>query len=343
VLSKILSKEYKIDLVTYSLGQDVEISNVTIYRTPKFFKPKIGVGKPSIGKLGLDMFVFFKCIFLMFKNDYDILHCEDFEAAVLGRILIIFKKNIKFVYDLHNRLLDNLRSKGIKVSGVIEKVILIIEKSIIKRSNLIILNWRKYEDDKVFKNKNTITYYDQINIGEFKECVLPAKEYLIYTGNFEKYQGHLEFLEAYSQSQGSYSLVLIGDITEEVSNFIKSNEKLSRTVIVLGRLSIEESNYLIVNSLAGILPRLDGSSMKVIHYLMLGKPVIAKNTISNRELLKNEYNGLLYENINELINVLDLINSDRDVLNKLKLGVEETAKSIKGNWDQPSFLKKYEI
>jgi glycosyltransferase involved in cell wall biosynthesis len=134
-----------------------------------------------------------------------------------------------------------------------------------------------------------------------------------------------------------------GGITEEVLKFIKSREKLSKTVIVLGSLSIEASNYLIVNSLAGILPRLDGSSMKVIHYLMLGKPVIAKGTISNKELLKDGYNSYLYENKAELVNILDQINSSKEVLNKLKQGVKETANSIKENWNQSSFLKKYEI
>ena len=99
-IAKILAKNYKVDLVTYSLGKDVEIPNLNIYRTPQVYKPKVEVNKVSISKITLDILVLLKSIQLILKNHYQIIHCEDFEAAFIGRIILLVKSKIILVYDL---------------------------------------------------------------------------------------------------------------------------------------------------------------------------------------------------------------------------------------------------
>ena len=93
---KILASKYDIDLITYSLGNDIDLKGVNIYRTPNFFRPIIGVSKPSFAKILLDISVLFKAFKLLRKspNDYEILHCEDFEGAVVGMILKKFLTGI---------------------------------------------------------------------------------------------------------------------------------------------------------------------------------------------------------------------------------------------------------
>lgn len=335
-IAKVLGQGYKVDLVTYSLGENIEIPNVNIYRTPPFFKPFVGVNNISIAKVLLDLFILFKSLTLLLNNSYQVIHCEDIEAAFIGRILVFFSSKKILVYDLHNRLLDNLELKGKGKNKIFRKTVLWIENFVIGRCNLVILNWNKYKSDELFKNKNTILYYDQIDIIADEKYELFDFEYLVYSGNFEKYQGIIEFLEAYKDCKVDYKIVLIGEPSIDVINFIKEN-KLSKKVYTVGRLNIGQSNYIIRNSIAGILPRIEGSSMKVIHYLMLGKIVIANNTLSNRELLINNSNSLLYSDTAELKNILG---------NKIHIngGSEEatiTANKIKDNWSSDKFLKNY--
>lgn len=339
-MAKILGKDYKIDLVTYSLGKDVSIPNVNIKRTTAFFQPKIEINKISLSKILLDFLVFFKSLGLIIKNKYEIIHCEDFEAALIGRFLIFFSRNKFLVYDLHNRLIDNLELKR-KVGRVFKRLISHIEVFIIKRCNLIILNWNKYNKDEIFKNKKTILYYDQINIENLETYPLPEKDYIVYSGNFEPYQGLKEFLEIFNSINLKYNVVLIGEASKEIINLVKEQHQLSNPIIFTGRLSVAQTNYLIKNSIASILPRIEGSSMKVIHYLMLNKPVIAKATLSNEELLSDGYNAFLYDSPEELKDILIDMNNNLDKVKLLEYGVEKSKQTILLNWDTESFLEKY--
>ena len=339
---KMLAEEYEIDLVTYSLGRDVNIKNVTIYRTLKSFKPSIGVSEISLSRIVLDILVFITCIKLIFSNKYDIIHSEDFEAAFIGRVLCVFKRKTKFVYDLHNRVLDNLELKGNKYNSLFRWLINVLEKFVLSRTNLVILNWKKYEKDLIFKNRSVLTLYDKIDIDALEEHDKPDEPYLIYTGNFEPYQGIKVFLEVFREVEIKYKLLLVGAPTDEIRQFVAKDSSLNKRVMFTGRLSIGASNYLIKHAVAGILPRLnEASSMKVVHYLMMGKPVIATDTPSNRELLKDNDNGLLYSNQKELTSILKNIESQPGLIEKFRDGVHKTANIIKKNWDATAFLEKY--
>jgi len=168
-----------------------------------------------------------------------------------------------------------------------------------------------------------------------------VKFYIVYVVNFNPYQVLKEFLEVYKDIDTKIKLVLIGQPSDDIKEFVKSDKKLKEKVIFTGRLSILESNYLIKNSKFAILPRLTGSSMKVIAYLMLEKPVLAKNTLSNRELVKEGFNGFLYSNNKELKEKFArLIKGYKNP--KIKKGVQETKKMILNIWNEKRFLKEYE-
>jgi len=340
-MAKMLSSEYIIDLVTYSLGENKIIPNVTIHRTPAFFKPKVGVSKISPSKVILDFFVFLKCLSLIARYRYDIIHCEDFEAAFLGRCLLLFNKKKFFVYDLHNRILDNLTIKE-SPSQLLRELVLRCESFVVRRCNLVILNWNKYSGDDIFKNTTTILYYDQVDVDTIEPCQLTFKgEYLVYAGNFEPYQGIREFVEVFSKCDVNYKLVLIGSPSQEIVDFVQK-DNLSDRVILAGRLSVPQTNYFIKNSIAGILPRISGvqPSMKMIHYFLHEKPVIAANIECNLELIKNNMNGFTYSNEMQLINILNSINNGEHSL-LFKEGLVKTKTHLRELTTQEMFLGKY--
>lgn len=328
---------YKIDLIAYSMGKDVSITNVTIHRTPAIFKPNIGANSITISKGILTFFVFLKTWSLLRKNKYEIVHCEDFEAAVIGRLLA--RQSQKLVYGLHNRPIDNLSLKNIDAPNFVIDLIWKIERFVVKKCDLIILNWKKYEDSPVFKGKKTIHYYDRVDITLLEEYPIPEGEYLVYSGNFEAYQGLEEFLNVYKKCNASYKLVLVGNPSELIKDLVVK-KGLQDKVILTGLLSIAQSNYVIKNAVGAILPRIDGSSMKAIHYLMLGKPVIAKFTPSNAELLTDWHNAFLYSNYNQLMTILKKV-STKNFFRSLDAGVEQSMATIKLNWESEFFINQY--
>lgn len=333
-----LSKRYSLDILTYSLGKDFSLSNTKVYRTPKWFKPKLEVGKPTFSKIFLDLFIFCKAFSLSIKNKYDIIHCEDFEGAFIGYLISFFNTDTKLVYDLHNRVTDNLRLNSKKNS--LKKISIFLEKKIVSKFDLIILNWNKYYNENIFWNKKRFLYYDKINTN-VEKYPLPKEEYIIYTGNFEPYQGIKSFLNTFKEVKSNVKLVLVGPQNEDIKNFVDNNG-LNNRIIFTGRLSVPKTNYLIENSLFGIVPRIAGSSMKVIHYLIRNKPVLATNTNSNQELIKDENNGWLYSNNSQLKLLLIKILSNENEIKKLIGGVKETKKKILNIWKVNNFLREYE-
>jgi len=332
-----LSKRYQVDLVTYSLGRDINIPNVNIYRTPLFYKPNLKVSKPTISKIILDFLLLLNVLKLSFLNRYDIIHGEDFEGAFIA---YLFKKTSgrekKFVYNLHNRVCDNL---DISTGNVpFKRFFLFIEKLIIDSTNLIILNWRIYLKDPVFKDKNKFLYYDRIN-GSVKKYNLRINKYIVYSGNFEEYQGVKEFLNEYKNIDSNIKLVLVGDYTKNILELIKLN-KLNRQVILTGPLRTEQTNYLIKNSLFCVLPRIRGKqpSTKVIHYLMWGKPVLANKIEANQELLEEGKNAIFYD--------VDSFNMKFKEVSKriveLSLEAKQTSQFIYKNWGYDEFMDHYE-
>jgi len=332
-----LSTKYHIDLLCYSLGKPFSLKNTRIFRTYQWYKPKLKIGKPSIQKIILDFFLLMKAIRLSIFNKYDVIHCEDFEGAFLGTVLSIINPKSKIVYDLHNRVLDNLNLY--KKVGPMRHIFEFVEKIIVNKTDLLILNWAKYNSHAIFKNKNRFVYYDKID-QKLTKYPIPYNKYLIYTGNFEPYQGLYEFLSVYKNFEKKIPLVLVGQPTLDIIEYIKDSG-LEKNIKLVGRLSVQGTNFLIKNAICGILPRKKGSSMKLIHYIMWGVPVIAKNTESNRELLVSNYNGWLYSDDMELKKILTKLFRNDKCFTKMNPNVNKTKNDIVNVWNQHNFIDKY--
>lgn len=337
---KILSEYYKIDLVTYSLGREFNIDNVNVYRTTKWFKPKLSVGKPTISKLILDFLMLLNAIKLSLFNNYNVIHCEDFEGLGIGVLIKFLNKQAKLVYDLHNRVSDNMELNAKK--SKLNLVIPWLEKRMIKETDNIILNWRMYLRHEIFSDKKKFIFYDLINLSEVNNKII-NDDYIVYAGNFEKYQGVENFLEVYKKIDTNVKVVLIGLETFEIQKFVSDND-LEKKVIFAGKKKIEEANYIIKNAIFAILPRIGGiqPSMKLIHYFVCEKPILASNFACNKEFLIDNYNGLFYSDNLDLKKKIELLISNRSIIENFKIGVKETKNKIFENWDKNKFIEEYE-
>lgn len=326
-----LSKNYYIDLVTYSIGRDINLKNVNIIRTTSLFKPNLKVSKPTLSKLFLDFLILMKCFKLIFFKKYDIIHTEDFESAFIGYILSFLKKYY-FVYDLHNRIIDNLNIINYNNKFFLY-FILFLEKKIIKKVDLIILNWNIYYDSIIFKNKKKIIYYDKIELA-LRKVNLNLTNYVVYSGNSEPYQGIFQLIKYFQKLETDVKLVLVGNMNEEIKKYITENN-LSNRIIMTGILSIKETNFILNNSLFCILPRIYGSqpSMKAIHYFISEKPILAKNIKANKELLIENFNCLYYKNYNDF---KDSFNKMVNIVEKnyFEKNLKITKSKILNNWNQ---------
>jgi len=134
---KALSKlGYKVDLLTYHLGEDVEIDGVTIHRISQVpFVKTIAIG-PSKRKVVLDLYVFVKAVRMLRRGHYDLIHSHE-EAGFFATYLAK-KFNTLHLYDMHSSLPQQLSNFKFTRSGLIRSTFEKLESHTIRNADAVI-------------------------------------------------------------------------------------------------------------------------------------------------------------------------------------------------------------
>ncbi|OIQ23504.1 glycosyltransferase family 4 protein [Lacinutrix sp. MedPE-SW] len=163
---------------------------------------------------------------------------------------------------------------------------------------------RKINPNKLFVMQNTIEVQEQINTEVDKNCIL-------FVGTLNKSKKIFLLFEAYKEALILYKdlplLKIVGDGEDylEAKKWVVDNN-LENKIILYGAIYEQiELEKLFKSALATISPGQAGLS--VLSSFAYGAPFItSSNAITGGERLniKNNYNGLLFENDNELKEIL---------------------------------------
>jgi glycosyltransferase involved in cell wall biosynthesis len=298
---------HTIDLVTYPLGQDKHINGLHIFRSlkPPFVK-SVKTG-PSISKIFLDFFLFFKAAGRLFrgKKKYDIIHTHE-EACIMGAFFSSITK-IPHLYDMHSSLVQQMTNFGFTKSKIIIGFFKWIEKKSLKNAAAAIVICRALYDYAAAittKEKLTIienfidenphsTDLDREQLNQVKkEIGKGEKKIIMYTGTLEKYQGIPLLIESMTHLPGDFRLVLIGGKpkqVEEVKHLVETNELADR-VLILGEKTPDEIPYYLGAADVLVSPRTLGTNipLKIYAYLKSGIPVVATNLYTHTQSINQD-------------------------------------------------------
>jgi glycosyltransferase involved in cell wall biosynthesis len=303
---------HEIDLVTYHVGEDVEIRGLKILRIPDLLSiKKIKIG-PSLAKVPLDFLLLIRAFFQLTKKPYDLIISHE-EAAWPGAILAKSWRR-PHIYDMHSCLPDQLEASHFYRSRLLKKVFLWIEKYTLKNSQALIVicpdllkrvkkaGFGKravlIENFLDFKNQE----FSEHRIQEKKREFAPKGEKIVlYTGNFEPYQGIPLLLEAAAKIEDERVFFLL------VGGSRASREKMGRKAKALGISDkiiftgeVPPSEVPLFISIADVLvsPRLGGTStpLKIYSYLKSGKPLVATNLWTHTQVLTHKNSVLVPPN-----------------------------------------------
>jgi glycosyltransferase involved in cell wall biosynthesis len=298
---------HTIDLVTYPLGQDKQIKGLRIFRSlkPPFVK-SVKTG-PSISKIFLDFFLFFKVLgrLLRGKKKYDVIHTHE-EACIMGAFFNKITK-IPHLYDMHSSLVQQMTNFGFTKSKIIIGFFKWIEKKSLKNAASTIVICRALYDYAAAitdKEKLTIienfidenphrTDLDQEQLNQVKkEIGKGEKKIIMYTGTLEKYQGIPLLIESMTHLPGDFRLVLIGGKPKqikEVKHLVETNELTDR-VLILGEKNPEEIPYYLGAADVLVSPRTLGTNipLKIYAYLKSGIPVVATNLYTHTQSINQD-------------------------------------------------------
>jgi glycosyltransferase involved in cell wall biosynthesis len=296
-----------LDLVTYGEGWDVDIEGVRIHRIPRFgFLGSVRPG-PSLLKLWLDFFLFFRTIGLLLRHRYDFVHAHEESVFFLRYLKPLF--GFKLVYDMHSSLPQQLQNFDFTRSRVLIGLFDYLERSSLARADAVITISPALYDyalsiqpdaGRHFLIENTIVEEVRLKNGTpaneavaEREIPVPSGDPLIlYAGTLESYQGIEMLLEAHArllEERPDAFLLLLGGASAQVQAYRNSARRLGieGRCRFTGAVAQSVARRMLERAAVIVSPRTTGNNtpLKVYEALASGVPLVASRVPSHTQVL----------------------------------------------------------
>lgn len=327
---------HQVDLLTYHVGEDTPMNGVNIHRLPRIpFIRSVRIG-PSVAKLFLDVLLFVKAILMLARRQYDVIHTHE-EAAFMGVALAKVFGPYHF-YDMHSSLPRQLENFQYGNFTLIIRAFEYLEDLVLRTADAIITVGEDLEQyvksihphANVWRIENVPVVVGEENgaLRDISEMVRPwkddGKSVVVYTGNFEKYQGLEGLVQGIAKARAQdhdVVLLLVGG-TEDQVDIMRSyleQQDLSDHCLLVGRVSVEEA--LAYMQVADVLvsPRVVGTTipLKIYSYISTGKPIVASNIPAHRQVLEDGAAVLVEPTSSGIAEGLTRILRDEDLKHRL--------------------------
>jgi len=304
VLEALSELGHRVDLLTFPVGQDIELPGLRILRTANPF----GFSQVPIGlspqKLLLDVSLISALRNLLRRERYACVHALEeaaFPAAVLAR-----RHGIPLLYDMQSSLPEQLQQRWpfgmtpvrqsldaaerwlltradyvVSSAGLAERVVRIAPKTRVRE-------WRFPSHPVAVDLAGALALREELGIA-------PDARVVLYSGTFESYQGLPELIEAIplvlAQAPDTKFVLVGGD---RANGFASSEAVVPLLATGALRLIDRQPRSAIASyhAMADVLvsPRSYGGNLplKVFDYLAAGRPIVATDIPTHRTVLTDE-------------------------------------------------------
>lgn len=294
---------HEVTLLTYHLGENVSFSGLKIKRVPNLFgirKVKIG---PSLIKIPLDFLLFLLATKELFLKKYDLIFSHE-EAAFFGLVLSWWS-GTPHLYDMHSSLPQQLENFRFTSSPLLIELFRLLERLVLRFSSAVIVICRDLENKllqegygaKAVLIENFLDFPEEGITSEAIETVKKAyaaegQKIVLYTGNFEPYQGIPLLLEAAKLCPEGVIFLLVGGTVAEQKHWDGKIKEmgLEKRVYLVPRVPPSQIGLYLASADALVSPRLSGTNtpLKIYSYLRSGKPIVATNLWTHTQVLNSE-------------------------------------------------------
>ena len=293
---------YRIDLVTYPLGQDVEIPNLEIHRCARLpFIRRVPVG-PSVAKVFLDLSLTIAATRLAFSRRYAAIHSHE-EAGLLG-VWLASWLGVPHLYDMHSSLPQQLRNFRYTRLAIAQWLFEWVERTMVKRSRVVVTICPALQDTAIALGAGdraclieNVMGGDVDNAAPTPRDALRARygldadqPVLLYTGTFEPYQG-LDLLTAaaarlHATNPGARVLV-VGGTPPQIDAARARAEEAGSPLVFTGQRPPEEIASFVAACDILVSPRISGTNtpLKIYSYLRSGRPILATDLRTHTQVL----------------------------------------------------------
>ncbi|MBA3658126.1 MAG: glycosyltransferase family 4 protein [Gemmatimonadales bacterium] len=290
VLEFLGSRGHEVDLLTFHEGEDVQIPNCRVFRIGNI--PGVRNIRPgfSFKKVVCDGFMFAKCLRMVRRRRYDLIHAVEESAFIAAAVQAI--TGIPYVYDMDSSLAEQLVEAYPGLQFAFPSLRR-AEALAVRRSMGVLTVCAALEDV-------ALAHAPEKTVGRVEDTTLlpggmrPANgearlpsatqsgPIAMYVGNLEHYQGIDLLLEGFQHTLArlpSAHLVIVGGRADDVAFYqARANELgIAGQTHFLGPRPVAQLEDLLQQSDVVVSPRLKGlnTPMKVYSYLDSGRPLLA--------------------------------------------------------------------
>lgn len=298
---------HKVDLVTYPIGADVAIENLTIHRAARIpFVKNVKIG-PSKTKLVLDVGLYFKFRQMIRQNSYDLVHSH--EEAFFFALPEAKRRGLPHLYDMHSSLPQQLRNFKFTRSKLLFALFERMERFALQNSNAIITICPELQNyvtagfpqttsiliENVADNSLVFPATSSQEAHLRQEFGMQNKKVVLYYGTLEPYQGIDLLIDSavsvIGRKDDSVHFLIAGGHDSQVLSYQKkvAEKGLERHFSFTGFVQPQVIPNLVAMSDVLVSPRLKGtnSPLKIYSYLRSGKPIVATRHITHTQVLND--------------------------------------------------------
>jgi glycosyltransferase involved in cell wall biosynthesis len=335
---------HKIDLVTYHLGDDVHIRNLTIQRIPRIpFINRIKVG-PSKSKAIVDFFLIIHTLRLLQRNRYDLIYSHE-EASFFATVLAKCS-HVPHIYDMHSCLPQQLSNfKFTRLKPLIRAFEWFEDTTLRNADGIITIcpALQRYVEEK-FPDKssmlienvadNSIIFPDDDTLIEElkKRFDVDGAAIILYYGTFEPYQGIDLLIESGAkviETTPKVRFFLVGGNPIQVEHYrnMVQTKKLENYFIFTGSVRPQEVPGFVRSADVLVSPRIEGNNtpLKIYSYLRSGKPIIATRHLTHTQVLNDEVAILTECNPSAFAEGIINVLKDKDLQKKVVQNAQKLA------------------
>lgn len=297
---------HQVDCICYPWGEDVAIPGVRVLRVARLPGMREVNPGPSLAKMPLDFFMLCRAFALCLRNRYDVIHAVEESAFFAVWLKRIFRT--KLIYDMDSNISDQLQYSGFVRFRPLLRLAERFEKSAMRNSEFVLTVCQSLSDDvrRRSPNSRVVQIEDaplQSALQEDaegaerlrRELGLGQGPVVVYTGNFERYQGVDLLLRAMAtvrKQKRNASCVLVGgepDQMERMKDVAKSLD-LGPHCVFTGKRPMEEMPAFMALASVLVSPRTKGANtaLKIYTYMQSGKPIVATRLATHTQVLDDQ-------------------------------------------------------
>lgn len=309
IVSRLAQIGYQVHLLAFPYGSDIHLEGVKIHRCiriPGLKKIPIGF---SWSKFFYDILLFCCAAGLSLTEEFSAFHGIEEGAFIAGLLGIIRQK--PYVVDMDSCMLEQLGATRLEGWPRVLSLITQFERFIARRAAAILTvctalttkaraiapHVRTFQiEDFPLEDGHLV---DNSLVAQIKkDHALDGKKVLLYTGNFESYQGIDLLLEAYALVRSTSAagqenvLLLVGGEADHIAAAQKLAQRLGmaeHVIFVGARPTSEMGSYMAVADVL-VSPRILGGNtpLKIYTYMAAGKAIVATTIESHTQVLDIE-------------------------------------------------------